>query len=57
MTWMSHNMRVSGFGLHLRPNPAYGWTSDTYRALAEIPHAAFGLKHMKEGDVDECKCD
>ena len=29
------NKRVSGYAT-LRPNPAYGWTSDTRQTLSEI---------------------
>ena len=31
----SPNKRVSGFAT-LRPNPAYGWTSDTHWTLGDI---------------------
>jgi len=46
----SPNRRVSGFGtLWLRPNPAYGWTSDTRHPLSEMPTSR---AHHQECDVD-----
>jgi len=41
MIWTAANKRVSGFvPSALRPNPAYGWTSDTRWTLSEMPEPA-----------------
>ena len=45
----SHNKRVSGFGAsHLRPNPAFGWTSDTRQPLGDISLGGY-FKKVQEG--------
>ena len=45
----SDNKRVSGLGFQPSPKSPSA-TSDTRRTLAEIPHAALTLNHIKEGN-------
>ena len=43
----SGNRRVSGFRLHLRPNPLYARTSDTRKTLFEINFITKSKKYEK----------